>query len=285
MSGLIRQAMASTGSPTLWRRISSAHAQSPAPANAKRPEYRDATPRLPAIALRGEGQGGRTVVSPQMRERHAMTQDRPRLQAPPGATDTHMHFYDTAERYPVAPTAAFLPPPARVDDYREVQRRLGLERVVVVQPSAYGTDNRCTMDAVAALGDGGAGGGRGRPQRERRRAGAPHGGGRARHPLPHAQGRRAALGNPRGHGGARASVRLARAAAVQRPRAARAGSDAEAPAGRSGDRSRRPVHGPGAAGPPGISPACSACSRADAPGSSCPRPTRALGPGRPLTRT
>ena len=82
-----------------------------------------------------------------------MTRDRPRLQAPPGATDTHMHFYDTAERYPVAPTAAFLPPPARVDDYREVQRRLGLERVVVVQPSAYGTDNRCTMDAVAALGD------------------------------------------------------------------------------------------------------------------------------------
>ena len=82
-----------------------------------------------------------------------MTQDRPRLQAPPGATDTHMHFYDIAERYPVAPTAAFLPPPARVDDYREVQRRLGLERVVVVQPSAFGTDNRCTMDAVAALGD------------------------------------------------------------------------------------------------------------------------------------
>jgi D-galactarolactone isomerase len=82
-----------------------------------------------------------------------MTQDRPRLQAPPGATDTHMQFYDVAERYPVAPTAAFLPPPARVDDYREVQRRLGLERVVVVQPSAYGTDNRCTMDGVAALGD------------------------------------------------------------------------------------------------------------------------------------
>jgi D-galactarolactone isomerase len=76
----------------------------------------------------------------------------PRVQASPGATDTHMHFYDTAERYPVAPTAAFLPPPARVDDYRKVQARLGLERVVVVQPSAYGTDNRCTMDAVAELG-------------------------------------------------------------------------------------------------------------------------------------
>jgi D-galactarolactone isomerase len=81
-----------------------------------------------------------------------MTDRGPRLQAPPGATDTHMHFYDTAERYPVAPTAAFLPPPARVADYRKVQDRLGLERVVVVQPSAYGADNRCTMDAVAELG-------------------------------------------------------------------------------------------------------------------------------------
>jgi D-galactarolactone isomerase len=64
-----------------------------------------------------------------------------------------MHFHDVAERYPVAPNAAFLPPPARVDDYRQVQRRLGLERVVVVQRSAYGTDNRCTMDGAAALGD------------------------------------------------------------------------------------------------------------------------------------
>jgi D-galactarolactone isomerase len=95
--------------------------------------------RLPGLARREEDTMPETM--------------RPRLQAPPGATDTHMHFYDTAERYPVAPTAAFLPPPARVPDYRAVQARLGLERVVVVQPSAYGTDNRCTMDGVAALGD------------------------------------------------------------------------------------------------------------------------------------
>jgi D-galactarolactone isomerase len=81
-----------------------------------------------------------------------MTEDRPRLNTTAGATDTHIHVYDTAERYPVAPNAAFLPPPARVADYRKLQRRLGLERVVVVQPSAYGTDNRCTVDAVAQLG-------------------------------------------------------------------------------------------------------------------------------------
>jgi D-galactarolactone isomerase len=82
-----------------------------------------------------------------------MTERGPRLKAPGGACDTHMHFYDTEDRYPVAPSALFLPPPARVADYRGVQARLGLERVVVVQPSSYGTDNRCTMDAVAELGD------------------------------------------------------------------------------------------------------------------------------------
>lgn len=77
----------------------------------------------------------------------------PKLHAPAGACDCHMHFYDTEERYPVAPTAAFLPPPARVADYRALQARLGLERVVVVEPTSYGTDNRCTMDAVGELGD------------------------------------------------------------------------------------------------------------------------------------
>jgi D-galactarolactone isomerase len=79
-------------------------------------------------------------------------QQRPTLKTPPGATDTHMHVYGSEDEYPPAPTAAFLPPPARVADYQKIQARLGLDRAVVVQASAYGTDNRCTMDAVARLG-------------------------------------------------------------------------------------------------------------------------------------
>lgn len=75
----------------------------------------------------------------------------PRLVAPPGACDCHMHFFDS--RYPLAPKARRREPDASVADYREVQRRLGLERVVVVQPTAYGRDNRCTLAAIAALGD------------------------------------------------------------------------------------------------------------------------------------
>jgi len=48
-------------------------------------------------------------------------------------------------------------PEATVEAYRALQARLGLERVVVVQPSAYGFDNRCTLDAIRQLGAGARG--------------------------------------------------------------------------------------------------------------------------------
>lgn len=65
-----------------------------------------------------------------------------------------MHFYGPRERYPLAPTCPFEPPPGSIEDYRRLQARLGLERVVAVQPTAYGFDNRCQLDAVAELSDG-----------------------------------------------------------------------------------------------------------------------------------
>ena len=36
--------------------------------------------------------------------------------------------------------------------YREVQRALGLERVIFVQATGYGFDNRCILDALAQTG-------------------------------------------------------------------------------------------------------------------------------------
>ena len=69
---------------------------------------------------------------------------------PAGACDCHLHIYDPA--YPFAATATFQPPPATVAAYRDVQRRLGLERALIVQPTGYGFDNRCTLDALAQMG-------------------------------------------------------------------------------------------------------------------------------------
>jgi D-galactarolactone isomerase len=67
-----------------------------------------------------------------------------------GACDCHMHVYDA--RFPLAAKARRQEPDALVPEYRKVQRALGLESVVVVQPTAYGKDNRCTLEAIAKFG-------------------------------------------------------------------------------------------------------------------------------------
>ncbi|HET9019481.1 MAG TPA: amidohydrolase family protein [Acetobacteraceae bacterium] len=72
------------------------------------------------------------------------------LKAPPNATDCHHHIYDS--RFPIDPHATLKPGDATVADYRALQRRIGTTRNVVVQPSTYGTDNRCTLDALAQFG-------------------------------------------------------------------------------------------------------------------------------------
>jgi D-galactarolactone isomerase len=74
----------------------------------------------------------------------------PELKAPPNACDCHMHIYES--RFPVAPNAKLRPPDATADDYRRLQKRIGVTRNVVVTPSTYGTDNSCSLDAIARLG-------------------------------------------------------------------------------------------------------------------------------------
>lgn len=68
-----------------------------------------------------------------------------------GVCDTHMHIYDAS--YPTAPAAVIRPPDASVEEYRNVQTALGTDRVVVVQPTTYGMDNRCQLAAMAEFGD------------------------------------------------------------------------------------------------------------------------------------
>lgn len=70
---------------------------------------------------------------------------------PDGACDCHNHIYDP--RFAFIPNAVLRPPFATVTDYRALQKRIGTSRSVVVQPSSYGTDNRCTLDAIAQQGD------------------------------------------------------------------------------------------------------------------------------------
>lgn len=75
----------------------------------------------------------------------------PRLHVPAGSCDCHVHIYDPGMRA-VVPGASPGPAWADVAGYRALQARLGLQRAVIVQPNAYGTDNTVTLRAVAALG-------------------------------------------------------------------------------------------------------------------------------------
>ncbi|MGN6549476.1 MAG: amidohydrolase family protein [Pararhizobium sp.] len=74
----------------------------------------------------------------------------PKLKAPAGATDCHMHVYlDGFVSQPGGPPIAELATP---EDYAVVQKRLGLDRVVITQSNAYQFDNGSTLAALDRIG-------------------------------------------------------------------------------------------------------------------------------------
>ncbi|MCS0496535.1 amidohydrolase family protein [Ancylobacter sp. MQZ15Z-1] len=76
----------------------------------------------------------------------------PSFGVPAGACDTHVHVFAPGTLFPFAAGRHYTPPPASVADLVAHQSALGLERVVIVQASPYGTDNACLLDALAQLG-------------------------------------------------------------------------------------------------------------------------------------
>ncbi|MCZ7977251.1 amidohydrolase family protein [Agrobacterium salinitolerans] len=73
---------------------------------------------------------------------------------PQGACDCHVHVFGNDAEFPMWKGRSYTPPPAPVEALAVHQRALRFDRVVIVQPSIYGTDNRCTLDAVAKIGRG-----------------------------------------------------------------------------------------------------------------------------------
>ena len=73
---------------------------------------------------------------------------RPRVNFPAGACDCHAHVFGPQREYPFAPGGGYVPPECSIDDYVRMLRAIGCARAVIVHPSVYGTDNRCTIDAL-----------------------------------------------------------------------------------------------------------------------------------------
>ena len=76
----------------------------------------------------------------------------PDFRAPPLSCDAHFHVFGPAERYPYGSDLRYPPPLAPLEDMLALAKKLGIERFVFVQPSAYGRDNRCMLDAMRVVG-------------------------------------------------------------------------------------------------------------------------------------
>jgi predicted TIM-barrel fold metal-dependent hydrolase len=71
---------------------------------------------------------------------------------PAGACDCHVHIFGDPAKYQFFSGRTYTPEPATVPELRALHQSLHINRVIVVQPSVYGTDNTCTLDAVRQLG-------------------------------------------------------------------------------------------------------------------------------------
>ena len=81
---------------------------------------------------------------------HSLGVDKPSFNVPKDACDCHMHLFDN--RVPFAKGTQLIHPDATVEDYQALQKRLGLSRCVIVQPSSYGLDNRVMLFGLQKLG-------------------------------------------------------------------------------------------------------------------------------------
>jgi predicted TIM-barrel fold metal-dependent hydrolase len=73
------------------------------------------------------------------------------FEVPSGACDCHVHVFEPG-RFPYSASRRYTPGQASVDDLLALQRTLGLTRIVLVQPSVYGVDHACMLDALRRLG-------------------------------------------------------------------------------------------------------------------------------------
>jgi len=66
--------------------------------------------------------------------------------------DTHVHVIGDTTQYPMVLDRHYTPGPASTAELQKHLTGQALGRVVIVQPSVYGTNNQCLLDALSALG-------------------------------------------------------------------------------------------------------------------------------------
>src|SRR6202047_5275601 len=71
---------------------------------------------------------------------------------PAGTCDCHTHIHGDPEKFPFFAGRVYTPEPASPEEMSALHRALHIERVVIVTPSVYGTDNSATLFGIKARG-------------------------------------------------------------------------------------------------------------------------------------
>src|SRR6202165_2320947 len=74
------------------------------------------------------------------------------FEIPPVACDCHPHIHGDPEKFPFFAGRVYTPEPASPEEMAALHRALHIERVVIVTPSVYGTDNSATLFGMKARG-------------------------------------------------------------------------------------------------------------------------------------
>jgi predicted TIM-barrel fold metal-dependent hydrolase len=74
---------------------------------------------------------------------------KPKLKAPPGACDTHVHLFGPAAKYPFAPDSPYTSRDALPETLFALQDKLGLSTAVIVSPGGYGRNSAMLADTLA----------------------------------------------------------------------------------------------------------------------------------------
>jgi hypothetical protein len=64
---------------------------------------------------------------------------------PAGACDCHTHIHGDPARFPFFAGRTYTPEPALPEEMAALHKALHIQRVVIVTPSVYGTDNAATL--------------------------------------------------------------------------------------------------------------------------------------------
>src|SRR6195256_2636352 len=71
---------------------------------------------------------------------------------PAGACDCHTHIHGDPEKFPFFLGRLYTPELASPEEMTALHKALQIERVVIVTPSVYGTDNSATLFGIKARG-------------------------------------------------------------------------------------------------------------------------------------